>query len=46
MFRRNELEVGIRRALQFDVEGVTGRGRPLLRWREVKKDSGSRVTGC
>ena len=31
--------VGIRRALEFEVEGVTGRGRPRLGWREqVEKD--------
>ena len=33
VFGRNE-GVGIRRALGFDVEGTTGRGRSLLGWRE------------
>ena len=38
VLRRNE-GVGIRRALEFEVEGVTGRGRPRLGWREqVEKD--------
>ena len=38
MLRRIE-GVGIRRALEFEVEGVTGRGRPRLGWREqVEKD--------
>ena len=44
---RNE-EVGIRRALEFDVDGVTGRGRPRF-WMErmsEEKQSGSWVTGC
>ena len=36
--RRDE-GAGIRRALECDVEGVTGRGRPRLGWREqVEKD--------
>ena len=33
VLRRNE-EVGIRGALEFEVEGVTGRGRSRLGWRE------------
>ena len=38
VLRRNE-DVGIRGALEFEVEGVTGRGRPRLGWREqVRKD--------
>ena len=38
MLRRNE-EVGIKRALGFEVEGVTGRSGPRLGWSEqVKKD--------
>ena len=38
VLRRNE-GVGIRRALEFEVEGVTGRGRPRLGWKEqVEKD--------
>ena len=47
MLRRNE-GVGIRRALEFEVEGVTGRGHPLLGWKEqVEKDeSFSGLTGC
>ena len=46
MLRRNE-EVGISRALEFEVEGVTGRGYPRLGWREqVKKDGESGVTAC
>ena len=32
-------EVWIRRALQFEVEGVAGKGRPWLGWRvQVEKD--------
>ena len=39
--------VGIRRVLEFDVEGVTGRDRPRLGWREqVEKNSEWGVTGC
>ena len=46
MLRRNE-EVGIRRALRFEVEGVTGRGCPRLGWREqVEKNSESRIMVC
>lgn len=38
VLRRNE-EDGIRRALEFEVEGGTGRGRPRLGWKEqVEKD--------
>lgn len=38
VLRRNE-GVGIRQVLEFEVEGVTGRGRPRLGWREqVEKD--------
>jgi hypothetical protein len=36
---RRSGEVGIRHALEFEVEGVTGRGRPRMGWREqVEKD--------
>jgi hypothetical protein len=38
VLRRDE-GVGIRRALEFEVEGVTGRGRPRLGWKEqMEKD--------
>ncbi len=38
VLRRND-GIGIRRALEFEVEGVTGRGRPRMGWREqVEKD--------
>ena len=38
VLRRNE-EDGIRRALEFEIECVTGRGHPQLGWRKhVKKD--------
>ena len=38
VLKRNK-EVGIRRALEFEVEGVAGKGRPRLGWREqVEKD--------
>ena len=38
VLRRNK-EVGIRLALEFEAEGVTGKGRPRLGWREqVEKD--------
>ena len=33
VLRRDE-GAGIRRALEYEVEGVTGRGRPRLGWRE------------
>jgi hypothetical protein len=36
---RRSGEVGIRHALELEVEGVTGRGRPRMGWREqVEKD--------
>ena len=36
---RMKKEVVIRRALEFEVEGVAGRGRPRLGWREqVEKE--------
>ena len=38
VLRRNE-GVGTRRALEFEIEGVIGRGRPRFGWREqVEKD--------
>ena len=36
---RRSGEVGIRHALELEIEGVTGRGRPRMGWREqVEKD--------
>ena len=38
VLRRDE-GVGIRRALEFEVEGVSGRGRPRMAWKEqAEKD--------
>ena len=38
VLRKNE-EVGIKKVLEFEVKGVTGKGRPRLEWREqVKKE--------
>ena len=46
VLRRNK-EVGIRRALEFETQGVTGRGRPQLGWRTSgKRQSESMFTGC
>ena len=40
--------IGVRRALGFEVESATGRGRPQSGWRgQVEKDkSESGVMGC
>ena len=47
VFRRNK-EAGVRRALEFEVEGMAGKGRPRLGLREqVEKDGSESVfTGC
>ena len=46
LLRRNE-EVGIRRTLEFEVEGMTERGCPRLEWRtSEERRSESGVTGC
>ena len=36
MLRRNDV-VGINRVLEFEVEGMTGRGHHQLGWREQEK---------
>ena len=41
VLRKNKV-LGIRRALEFEAEGVTRRGRPQLGWREQVEKAGLR----